>query len=77
MGCCEGWKGSFSHSKELRVAPKNLRRLPLLAVLTGVAVILSGCASPQARRSAEKPGGVGLQMQSNNLAGILQYGLAF
>jgi hypothetical protein len=53
---------------------KAVRRSPLLAVVISVSLILCGCAS---HPDKDKPGAVGVQMQSSTLAGSLQYGLKF
>jgi hypothetical protein len=47
-------------------------RLAAFAVAISLALLLPGCANQQ-----EKPGAANLQMQSNNLAGSIQYGLKF
>ena len=47
---------------------------PMLIVGFVSVLIFSGCAS---QSQQDKPGAVGVQMQSNTLAGSMQYGLRF
>jgi uncharacterized protein YceK len=62
--------------EEVSSCKKAVRSSPLLDVAISVLLLLSGCAS-QPDKTQDKPGAVGVQMQSNTLAGSLQYGLKF
>ena len=73
MGSNQGWQGSESFCEE-KVAGRTMSK-PMLIRGFVSPMILSGCATQS--KTNDKPGVVGVQMQSNTLAGSLQYGLKF